>query len=364
MDKEKSLVAQRAAEWLDRLEHASPEERAEFVKWLKRSPQHGWEILLATSSNILLQHLMKSNGITLRDIGSASSNVSPIHGFRSTKGPSPVRASIPTSVSRRSRAWSFGTVLALAALISLVTIVIEIPPDHAIVTAASEWRDVRLEDGTLLRAGPRTEVSVEMTAHRRLLRLARGKIMVYVAKDTTRPLYVEADLVSARAVGTAFAVKLSDAKSVSVTVQQGTVAVARRHALGADDAQLTSPNTAMLRAGEGVTVDADGAALLARPADLNRDLAWVDEKLIAGEHSTVADLVHEFNLNNALQIELRDRTVATRQMRGTFRLSDPALFVRSLERQFPVAVVESRGALRVVPHPRSTSDQFENVIAR
>lgn len=35
MDTEKSLIAERAAEWLEQLEQAGPEERARFVKWLR-----------------------------------------------------------------------------------------------------------------------------------------------------------------------------------------------------------------------------------------------------------------------------------------------------------------------------------------
>src|SRR5687768_14846217 len=41
------LLAERAAEWLCRLETADLDEKAQFVNWLKQSPAHVREMLLA-----------------------------------------------------------------------------------------------------------------------------------------------------------------------------------------------------------------------------------------------------------------------------------------------------------------------------
>lgn len=48
-DIEEALLAERAAEWVHRLPNASPQQQAEFFRWLKQSPKHVREMLLAMS---------------------------------------------------------------------------------------------------------------------------------------------------------------------------------------------------------------------------------------------------------------------------------------------------------------------------
>ena len=51
------FLADRAAEWLLRLESVSPQEHAEFRSWLVESPLHVREALAATAVHLLLIHL-------------------------------------------------------------------------------------------------------------------------------------------------------------------------------------------------------------------------------------------------------------------------------------------------------------------
>jgi ferric-dicitrate binding protein FerR (iron transport regulator) len=53
-DVELLLIAERAAEWLVRLDRASEKERAEFVQWLNDSPLHMREMLAATCCHLVL----------------------------------------------------------------------------------------------------------------------------------------------------------------------------------------------------------------------------------------------------------------------------------------------------------------------
>jgi ferric-dicitrate binding protein FerR (iron transport regulator) len=62
-DTETLFLADRAAEWLVRLETASPQEHAEFRRWLAESPLHVREALAATAVHLLLVHLFCSSAI-------------------------------------------------------------------------------------------------------------------------------------------------------------------------------------------------------------------------------------------------------------------------------------------------------------
>lgn len=357
--KEQLLAAERAAEWLQRLEKGGPDVRAEFARWLRASPQHVRDILLANAFQHALRHMRAHHRVDVEAlknrcafsvIAIGSSKVASRHGT----GVCFLRRIVRGMFTAGSRgAWPRAAAVALIAIVSLMVVTIQAVSDHSIVTGAGEWRNVRLEDGTLLRAGPRTRVSVEMTGQQRLLHLAHGKIMVYVAKDLARPLYVETELATARAVGTAFAVRRGDDRDVSVTVQEGTVAVARGPAPYASDSQAPAREAVVL-AGEGVAVRADAEPLVTRSVDLNRELAWIDDKLIPAEHSSVAKVIREFNLNNHTQIRLLDPKLGERQLRGVLQLSDPMSLARILEQQFPVSIVEDRGTLLVVPRPGAT----------
>ncbi len=52
---ENVLLAERAAEWLHRLPNADTQQRKHFVRWLKESPKHVREMLLAMRCDELLR---------------------------------------------------------------------------------------------------------------------------------------------------------------------------------------------------------------------------------------------------------------------------------------------------------------------
>lgn len=62
-DTEALLIAEQAAEWLIRLETATAEERADFLKWLKESPRHVHEVLLAAASHVQLSEFFGAGRI-------------------------------------------------------------------------------------------------------------------------------------------------------------------------------------------------------------------------------------------------------------------------------------------------------------
>lgn len=324
MDTEKSLIAERAAEWLEQLDQAGPEERARFVKWLKESPQHGWEILLATSTDIALKQLMKEVDLTAADIDSKPSNVVPIEARAmrdSTTGPEWLRSRVDMLTGRYRSARRLAAVVVFLAIASLMAIAIQAVSDRTISTGPGEWQTARLADGTVLHAGPRTRVSVDITDRRRVLRLAHGEVMVFVTKDHTRPFFVRTDLATAHAIGTAFAVQRTDPSRVSVTVKEGLVGVVRETRESRSAPTLSASESVVLKAGDRTQVTPDGAPLRTQHVDVERELAWVHGRLVFNH--TIAEAIRELNLRNRTRIHLLDPAIGDRRIVGVFDASDP-----------------------------------------
>lgn len=360
---EELLEAERAAEWLQRLEDGGPEIQAEFARWLRESPRHVREVLLATAIRNALKHFNADYRLNVSEIrAKAAGSVVDINlpARRSPTSSPSVKSLVrlmSTALSWRRSAgrgdWRNAAVFALVALLSSAAIAIYALSDRAITTAAGEWRNTRLADGTLLRAGPRTKVTIDMTAHQRLVRLAHGEVMVYVARDHTRPFYVETDLATARAVGTAFAMRLVEPGRASVTVQEGIVTVARGRASIPGD---SPPGAVAVNAGEGLSVTGDGQPLTPRTVNVERELAWVQRQLIFDANCTIADAIRQFNLRNRTQIKLLDSSLGERPLRGVFSASDPSAFAEMLEYSLPLSVVEEKDTLLLIAHPGAENE--------
>jgi transmembrane sensor len=368
MDTEKSLIAERAAEWLELLEHAGPDERKRFVKWLKESPEHVWEILLSTSTDIALRQLVKEAGLNASDFDQQPNNVLPI-------GESVSHASHAQTEHPRSSAQMFtggyGNARRLAATIAFLTvalltaIAIYAVSARTISTGPGEWLTARLADDTILRISPQTRVSVEITDHERVLRLARGNVMAYIAKDATRPFFVETDLVVARAIGTAFAVQRMDTARISITVKEGLVGVTRASPESGPAANSTVQEPIILRAGQQVQVIPDGAPLRAQTVDVDKELSWAQERLVFRDGMTLADAIREFNVRNRTQIQLLDRAIGQRRVVGVFDAADPMSFVKTLERSVPLSIIaDHTGTLLLVSHPTEGAGMPQETVER
>lgn len=360
---EELLEAERAAEWLQRLEDGGPEIQAEFARWLRESPRHVREVLLATALRNALKHFNADYRLNVSEIrAKAASSVVGIN-LPARRSPTS-NPSVKSLVRLMSTAfswcrsagrgdWRIAAMLPFVALLSLTAIAIYALSGRTITTAAGEWHNTRLADGSLLRAGPRTKVSIEMTAQQRVVRLAHGEVMVHVARDPARPFYVETDLATARAVGTAFAMRLVEPGRASVTVQEGIVTVARGRAPIPGDSPLRA---VMVNAGEGLTVTGDGQPLTPRAVDVERELGWVQQRLVLGANGTIADAIRELNLRNRTQIKLLDSRLGARALRGVFSASDPSEFAETLEHSLPLSVVEENDTLLLIPHPGPEND--------
>jgi transmembrane sensor len=350
VDMEKRVIAERATEWLHKLEGASSDERAEFWRWLIESPEHVRAMLDAKMLDVILAAFLRQHPLDIGDLEQRVTNVLQLLD-RDGETTAPRRdAPKGTAVISAQPWYKFAATAIVAIVLGIAVLVMRPSADGRIETAAGEWKTIKLADGSELRVGPRTQLTVDFSPHERIVQLDRGELLIRVAKDATRPLFVESDLAVARAVGTVFAVGKHDPELTSITVKEGVVAVSRlSHGELLPSSKAADPVT--LRAGQQLKVSA--LPLPVHDVNLDKELAWATGRLIF-DTEQVSEAILEFNFRNELQLKLLNTDLARRPIRGAFAADDPMSFARALEAQGVVSVVRTNvHTLLLVPRLNS-----------
>jgi transmembrane sensor len=335
-------VSDQAAEWFIRLKDRdlNATERRRYVRWLKQSPGHIAEFMR-------LCHLygrVKRAKVPalLRAEAEAESNVIPLM----PREPLPAPAPRPRLFdSRRARFAAVACAMALAGVIAGIAF-----SSNTIETHASEWRTVRLADGSLISAGPNTLLQVDYSKGFRRINLQRGEAMFEVAKDTSRPFIVDAGSAVARAVGTKFGVDRHEDR-VRVTVAEGKVAVVRGAQAAALERAVDLSVAIALVQDERVEipVDAPSVPLQKEKVNSTNALAWARGQLIFSSE-TLGEAVREFNRRNRIQIQVDDPAIAAWHVCCVFDAADPEAFATLIATDDGIALVrEGPNVLRLVP---------------
>lgn len=360
MDMDKLSIAERAAERLLRLETADLDERAPFWDWCRESPLHAAEVLAITATHTALSHLFRNRGLDPRRLVREAANIHELerrqraqraHGPRMTSRRR-FRARLRVARAAFSKPHRAAPVIAiLLAALSSALVVLRSVPGQTLATSPGEWRTMILDDGTVVRSGPGTELRAAFTDHQRTVRLTRGEGLFEVAGNAARPFVVDTDFVSARAIGAAFAVSWETAERVAVTVREGAVDVTARISLSRPTRAGESRPSITLRAGEQVVIHRT-RGLTQRRVDVDLALAWASGRLIF-YRATATDAVHEFNRRNRRQIRLLNPAPGGGVVSGVFSAADPESFVAYLERQGARAVLDDAVAFRLLSeYPR------------
>jgi len=331
----RAIVAEQAAEWLLRLGTASAEERREFYAWLKKSPVHVREILLACSVVDLMQQHRES--LSLLDASDDVSNVVELVQLR------PREPARETGAGLRS--WRLAACACLLAIATLLaTAITQSLFDRWLETAAAEWKTATLSDGSKLQLGPRSRVRIDIGDQQRRVWLARGEMFITVAEDAQRPFVAETESATARAVGTQFAMALRDERTI-VTVTEGLVHLSRP----------TGPESITLSADQQATVSPT-SSLAAHEVDAAYELAWRNRRLVF-KNETLAEAVAEFNRRNKLQLKVEDRSIESLPIRGSFAADDPSSFAEALQVSGMTAVRTGDAELLILPRRQNPTPE-------
>jgi len=257
----------------------------------------------------------------------------------------PNRAAPMPHPSRRALLWGGGGAIA-AGVAGMASIAVHRPQPRRwrLESSLGEIRHIPLEDGSHITLNTDSALTVEFGATRRLVRLLRGEAYFEVAKNLERPFIVMGPFVQVRTVGTAYNVRLSDARTMKVDVTSGRVALesppsplmqSLQAMTGGWPAATDDLSPVYMDAGHRATISLTEASdkmliSIETVADetLARALAWREGQL-AFEGESLAEAAAEFARYSPRRLLITDPELAGRHISGLFAATDPDGFARA-----------------------------------
>lgn len=247
------------------------------------------------------------------------------------------RTSIARSSTRRARRlfkWAVGA----AAMFSLLAIGVHRQDDGAeyYATRKGEILRVPLQDGSAITLDSDSQVRVSYSDSRRDIRLLQGEALFDVAKNPQRPFVVRAEETDVTAIGTSFAVSLTERRSggVEVLVREGVVDVTDVQGAVAP-ARLLANYRALANRSHGIRIEA------VPTDDLQQQLAW-REGMLSFNGDTLSVAAAQFLRYSDTRIVINDPLVGSRRIVGLYSASDPRGFAHSVALSLGL-VVEQHG---------------------
>ncbi len=314
-------VIEEAADWIDRLDDLSNDERGELATWLNASPDH-------TAAFSALRH-------TLRD----TALLDAIDRLRAE----PVQAPAPPRPRRIAfGGWSRAGLIAASLLVLVGGGVLtsrlfatRAEPMIELATAVGVRADHVLSDASTIRLNADSHASVAYGRSARDIYLRRGDAVFEVAKNRHRPFNVMAGDAKVTAVGTVFEVDKVDS-AVEVRVFEGVVRVSQGDA---------PPRT--LRQGEWLLLAADHTASRGRLATDSYD-AWRGDWLEA-DAMPLKYVVARLNRYSPQALALRDPRLGELKVTGRFKLDRPAEAVAMISALLDLKVEEAGARIYLSP---------------
>jgi transmembrane sensor len=178
------------------------------------------------------------------------------------------------------------------------------------VTTTGTSQDIHLADGTEIRLGPASRVTLDagFGRGRRSVTL-QGEAWFKVSHDASRPFAIRVGTTTVEDIGTAFLVRESPTRAVTVRVAEGTVRLTTRAA--AHDSTVT------LRAGDGAVATAGGITVAAGVVSATEGVALAAGRLAFNDASLVEvqDALHRWY---GVRLIIADNALAARHVTADF----------------------------------------------
>ena len=313
-----------ASDWLLRIQAGSlePEELAEWVQWHDADPanREAFEEVQAIFESV--------HGLPSADRSAWAARL------QDSEPPKNAQSWLPSSwFSRRLWVPAFATALAfLAGVVILQIRENRTMEPSAFKTERATHRDIPLPDGSRVRLGAKSQLSVNFTSQTRYLVLEGGEAFFDVAKDAARPFLVQAGQVTIRAVGTEFNVRrVMDQTIVAVT--EGSVDVLHPR-------QTATPDKAKpihLVAGELVSIGPLEPAISVKQIEPKAVNAWQEGRLEFSDEplGMVIDTINRYSLRDVV---ITDQALSELRFTGTVSRDRIDEWLSALSEVFPVDV--------------------------
>jgi transmembrane sensor len=330
-----------AGAWLARRDRGfAPAEQDAFAQWLDADPRHAAAVAQLEQTMLTFDRVRE---------------LAPAGAWDRAPDPDALAPRRPPRPRWRVLAGAgLATTLAAAAVVVLVARFSPPGMDEPLrlVTHDGGADRMALADGSVANLNRNSEVLVHFTAAERRLQLVRGEAHFEVAPNPARPFVVSAGGVKARAVGTAFSVRLG-ADSVEVLVTEGRVQVAPTAAVAsARDAIVLGAN---FHASIPLAASAPPTHVIQLTRDeVNRQLAW-QPRLRDLSNVTLAAAVEVFNASTQgtgqPRLVIGDPSIAMLRIGGSVYLEQTEPFVRLLEKSLGLRAERRGDTLVLLPAP-------------
>ncbi|WP_313320831.1 FecR domain-containing protein [Stenotrophomonas sp.] len=241
--------------------------------------------------------------------------------------------------ARRVLRW----VVAAAAAVGVLAIGVQRhePGNEYYATRKGEILRVPLQDGSAITLDSDSQVRVRFSERRRDIQLLQGEALFDVAKNPDRPFVVRADDTDVTAVGTSFAVSLTERRSggVEVLVREGVVDVADTQGAVAPT-RLVANYRALANRSHGIRIEA------VPTDDVDQQLAW-REGMLSFNGDTLSVAAAQFMRYSDTRIVIDDPLVGSRRIVGLYSASDPAGFARSVALSLGLVVQQDGNVVRL-----------------
>jgi len=350
-------IAEEAASWAVHIDQDSltPKLKKDLMLWLKESPIHVEELLLANSLMSSLNDVDKTKTINIERL-IAEIDFSVVSFNKKTASSAINRE--PELTPAASFKNILPTMLALSAVVLIVlTINLSKPPigstlePEVLHTQVGEQRSLTLDDGSTIFLNTNTQIKVNYRQDVRMIELSKGEALFKVAHDPNRPFQVYSDGSMTQAIGTVFNVEQTN-KGTEIAVVEGKVFVQPVNLKNIDIYSKNNPlqirqplgeenkqDKFILTVGEQVSVAQNGSVSVKVNQDLDKITSWRMRRLIFKSES-LQSIVQEFNRYNHSKIMLDDVSLKAIKFSGVFDANDPYSFVKFLELSSDIKVAQ------------------------
>jgi transmembrane sensor len=331
-------VSEQAAAWYFELADGPNDwqTRQEFVRWLKRSPQH---IDCFLSIAMLEQELSELPGDlddALALVAEAAPNTVSIADAANSPG-NTGRHRTPR-LARRGVGWLAAAGIAGMAIVAALPFVTPDDASPGVVhkTDFGEQRSIALGDGSIVILNTLSEIAVRYDDAERRVELLSGEAMFDVTADNQRPFIVETGAVALNVLGTRFSVYRTS-ESIRLAVVEGVVSAVPRQR---PEGQI------LVKAGEGAIATPDGTIRRNDALDVDKAIAWTERRLIFDD-VPLENVVLEFNRYNRRPLIVQDPRLGQRKITSVFFANDVSALVAFLELDPDVEVDYGADAIRI-----------------
>ncbi len=203
-------------------------------------------------------------------------------------------------------------------------------------TPVGGYERIALGDGSLVQLNTDTVVQASLTDARREIRLLRGEAYFDVAHDARRPFEVVVGNTIARAVGTAFSVRVGVDRQLDLMVTEGRVMLLPKGGEG---------SRPLVVAGHSARAKAEEVAVApVADAEMTRRLAWRSGQLMFDKRP-LSEVAEEFNRYNRRQVQIATPGLEALQLTGNFKATDLASFIAAVRSATSARVEETADAV-------------------